>query len=117
MKTKGKIYISGNVAGVAEDELMAKFQRTHKMLSARGFEVVNPLFTVNRWNGDRWQDSLQHNLNILSECTSIYMMPCTENSEVAQIELNKAMLLNLDIYYELENVEANEPVEELYSKK
>ena len=115
MKTKGKIYLSGKVADVPERELLKKFNDTEMMLSKRGFEVVNPLKLISKWaDGIRWQVAARNCLEALTECTAIYMMPCSVDCEIAKLELHRAMELNHNIYYELENVEANELTENVH---
>lgn len=118
MKTRGIIYISGKVTDVPERELYQKFHDTEAMLSRQGFQVVNPLKIITRWaDGIRWQSGLQVCLNALNDCTAIYMMPCATECEVSQIELDKAMKLNYKIYYELENIEVNEPTKIVHCKE
>ncbi|SCY94421.1 DUF4406 domain-containing protein [Flavobacterium caeni] len=118
MKTKGKIYISGAVADQPERELFAKFHDTEKMLAARGFEVVNPLRLISKWaEGIRWQLGAKNCLEALAGCTAIYMLPCATDCQIAQLELHRAMELNIDIYYELENVEADELVNDVHGQK
>lgn len=118
MKTKGKIYISGAVADQPERELLAKFHDAEMMLDKRGFQVVNPLKLISKWaEGIRWQLAAKNCLEALAGCSSIYMLPCSPDCEIAKIELQRAMELNLDIYYELENVEADDLVNDVHSQK
>ncbi len=118
MRTKGKIYISGKVPGVAERDLFKKFNDAELMLSARGFEVINPLKLINKYGETlRWQEAFQKCLDALSECTHIYMLPCAADCEVAKIELDKAMKANFEIHYELENIEVNEPIEIVHGQE
>ena len=113
MKTKGKIYISGKIIGVSQPELSEKFKNAEKMLSARGFQVVNPIkVTENLGLNEKHERQLR--LGKLSDCNHIYMLPCSVACEVVQKELDYALKQNFDIQYELENVEAHDTADNVH---
>ena len=101
MKT---IYIAGKVTGVPVEQRTAKFQAAETMLQKRGFETVNPIKLVEDPNTD-WQTAMDICFIALAKCNSIYMLPCSVDSPGAKLELEFALLKNMDVYYELENVE------------
>lgn len=101
MKT---IYIAGKVTGVSVAERTAKFKAAETMLQKRGWLTINPLKLVKNPNQD-WQTAMDICLANLRTADAIYMLPCSVYSAGAQLELQTAIELNKDIYYELENVE------------
>ena len=114
MKTQGKIYIAGKVTGEPIAECLHKFATAAENLTVRGFEIVNPMVLVT----DRqtpWQDAMNICLRALETCTALYALPCSVNSKGAQIEIDYALANNFDVYYELENVEADGTAHDLPS--
>lgn len=109
---KKTIYIAGKVTGTEITECRAKFGTAQINLQNRGFIVVNPLLVVGDWSTP-WDVAMEMCLAALSNCNCIYMLPCSIDSKGAQIELQKAIEMGIDIYYELENVE-NEPTHNLH---
>lgn len=106
MKTKGKIYITGRIIGEKFVDAMAKFHEAEQILKARGFEVINPIKLL---SGDtvfkKAVDALHP--KAMQYCTALYVLPCSVESFEAKRDLDYALKANMDVYYELENVEAN----------
>lgn len=116
MKTKGKIFIIGKILGIPQPELSEKFQSAETMLSARGFQVVNPIKITDNL-GLNEKNERQLRLGALSECGHVYLLSCSVDCEVAQKEIDFAVKENLEIHYELENIEVNEPTEIIHGKE
>jgi hypothetical protein len=104
MKT---IYIAGKVTGVPVAIRTAKFEAAETMLQNRGFKTLNPIKLVKDPNTP-WQEAMDICIQAVKACDSIYMLPCSTDSPGAKLELQIAMEMNKDIYYELENLEDNE---------
>lgn len=108
------IYIAGKVTGVPVAERTAKFKAAEMMLKKRGFKTVNPIELVSDPNTE-WQKAMDICFEGLAKCNAIYMLPCSVDSPGAKLELEFAILRNYDVYYELENVEENEPTDNVHN--
>ncbi|MGV9003979.1 DUF4406 domain-containing protein [Flavobacterium sp.] len=103
---KGTIYIAGKVTGVPHQERTEKFKHAEDALIKQGWRTINPLRLVKNPN-EEWHTAMEICIAHLSLADAIYMLPCSVDSPGAKLELQTAIELNKDIYYELENVEAN----------
>lgn len=113
------IYLSGKIRGLHPQEVTEKFMNKWKELRTRyGGRVVNPVLFMKDMNSMRMRAGMsiltdvRHRKEImkicidkLSECDTIYLMPCWEDSEGAQAELAFAKSAGMKIIYELENLE------------
>jgi len=113
---KGTIYISGKITGLDYEESKTKFATAAENLKGQGWETVNPMELVTDPETP-WPEAMEICMNALPKCDALYALPCTVDSKGAQIELDWALRHNLDIYYELPNVEADEPIHDLHSTK
>ncbi len=91
------IYIAGKVTGLPVKEVKAKFQKAEDILKSRGWKTINPTKLVKN-NKEDWQVAMEICLNSLKQCEAIFMLPCSVDSPGAQLELQTAIELNLDIY-------------------
>ncbi|WP_264522166.1 DUF4406 domain-containing protein [Flavobacterium sp. N1994] len=98
------IYIAGKVTDVPVAQRTKKFLEAQNMLEKRGFKVINPIKLIADPHTN-WHEAMDVCLVALKQCDAIYMLPCSVDSTGAQLELQHALDLNMDIYYELENVE------------
>jgi hypothetical protein len=101
-----KIYIAGKVTGEDKEECTRKFKAAELEWRRRGLKTVNPLEVVDNWETP-WPEAMEKCLAALAQCDSIYMLPCSEDSRGAQMELDYAIANNYDIYYELENISSD----------
>ncbi|WP_264520366.1 DUF4406 domain-containing protein [Flavobacterium sp. N1994] len=98
------IYIAGKVTGEDPEECAAKFEAAEVQIRAKGFEVINPIKLVNNIY-ESWDAAMVTCLNALGTAQGIFMLPCSVNSKGAQIELEAAFALNLDIYSDLNDLQ------------
>jgi hypothetical protein len=82
---KKKIYIAGKVTGESIAECTMKFGVVQKQLEAMGFEVVNPLATVGRWDIS-WEDAMKLCITALMGCDGMVLLPDWHQSSGATIE-------------------------------
>lgn len=82
---KKKIYIAGKVSGESMAECTMKFSAVQKQLEAMGFEVVNPLETVGRWDIS-WEDAMKLCIIALMDCDAMVLLPDWNQSTGATIE-------------------------------
>ncbi|MBA4133370.1 MAG: hypothetical protein C0525_01470 [Flavobacterium sp.] len=102
---KQSIYIAGKVTGLDFEEVTAKFQEAETMLLEQNWKtIVNPIKLINN-PAEEWHTAMEKCLAALTNCEAIYMLPCSVDSPGAKLELQFAMDNNIDIYYELENLE------------
>lgn len=92
-----KVYIAGRVSGEKISECTMKFGAAQKQIEAAGHEAVNPLAVVNDWHCT-WQDAMRKCIAALTECDAIYPLPCALNSRGAQIELELARKLGINLF-------------------
>ncbi len=102
---KKTIYIAGKVTGVPQVDREDKFQRAEDILTAYGWETVNPTKLVTNPYED-WATAMEICLSSLKKCSAIYMLPCSVDSPGAQLELQKAIEWNLDIYSDYKELDS-----------
>ena len=98
-----RIYIAGKVTGEPLRECTGKFGRAQKDLEELGFEAVNPLQVVGTWE-ITWKNAMRKCIRALMECDAIYVLPCSQNSRGAGIELQLAASLGIPLYVRLQSL-------------
>lgn len=101
---KKKIYIAGKVTGLDIDEVTKKFNYKEYELTAKGYEVVNPM-RLNHDHNKEWESYMKVCLAELIKCDAIYLMPDWKESKGAKLEKRIAYELKLDIIYDLNPLE------------
>lgn len=95
----GRIYISGKISDLKQDEVREKFAAAEKRLRALGYETVNPLD-----NGldaaEPWAAHMAMDISLLMSCGSIYMLRDWPQSRGAQVEYYLANVQGKAILYE-----------------
>ena len=104
-----KAMLSQPMAGKTEDEIISTRERAIKSLGARGFELVNTLFT-DEWYSKDAMDArgvvqiplcfLAKSLENMSLCHAAYFCKGWENARGCRIEHDAAVAYGLDIIYE-----------------
>ena len=99
--TKEKIYISGPITGIDPEVCRSRFEAAEQQLLARGYTPVNPLN-----NGlpstATYDEHMKRDLEMLSECSIIYMLDGWETSKGCRIEFNSAITSRKSILFEKE---------------
>jgi hypothetical protein len=80
-----KIYISGQITGLQENEVIEKFGKAEQELSEQGYEVVNPLKTTIPYNAP-WKTHIAIDIILLLGCDAIYLLPDWIYSKGATLE-------------------------------
>ena len=96
-----KIYISGKIGGLSEQEVRAKFEAAEMELTAEGYEVVNPAKNGLPFNAP-WEVHVAIDIILLLGCDSIYLLPCWEQSKGATLEKNIADVSGKKLIYKKE---------------
>ena len=91
---RNKVYIAGPVTGVAGYQL--HFAKAEKLLETKGFEPVNPV-APGLVDGADYRYYINRGLRMLEDCDFIAMLPGSERSEGARLELHYATLVGLPI--------------------
>ena len=94
-----KIYISGRISGLSEEEVTAKFDAAEAKLKAQGYEVVNPLKNGIP-NNASWEIHISMDVLLLMGCNAIYLLPDWSLSKGATLEKNLSELTGKKIIYE-----------------
>jgi hypothetical protein len=94
-----KIYISGAITGLPFDEVQTKFAAAEKKLTARGYEVVNPLKNGLPINAPL-KIHIVIDIVLLIGCDAIYLLPDWSQSKGATLEKNIAELTGKKIIYQ-----------------
>jgi hypothetical protein len=97
---KKTIYIAGKVTGLQPSVCKIKFERMEQVISAKGYNVINPIKLINN-PSENWHVAMDKCLEALKTVDGIFMMPCSKDSPGAQLELQTAIDLNIDIYSEI----------------
>lgn len=94
-----KVYISGQISGLEPFEAKSRFDKAEEFLQGIGIDVVNP------WdNGlpeeSTWIQHLCKDLEMLHECSHIYMMDGWQLSKGACIEYDFAVRTGKTVLFE-----------------
>lgn len=99
--TKEKVYISGPITGIDPEVCRARFEAAEQQLLARGYMPVNPLK-----NGlpdtATYDEHMTRDLEMLAECSIIYMLDGWEKSKGCRIEFSTAIAAKQPILFEKE---------------
>lgn len=98
---KVKVYISGKISGLPEQEYKERFAQAEASLTAKGYEVTNPLKNGVA-SGEHWKTQMKADINLLLDCEAIYMLENWEKSEGATLERHIATALGMFVIYERE---------------
>lgn len=94
-----KIYISGQITGIAYDKATELFAQAAAALQAKGFRVVNPL-NNGLPAGAPWERHMVADIELLFGCEAIYLLANWEGSKGAKIERFIAQATGKQIFYQ-----------------
>ena len=107
-----KIYISGKVTGLTQEQATKRFDDSECLLSAIGFDVVNPLKNGLKFDAS-WDEHMVRDIELLFPCNAIYMMDGWLDSTGAQIEYDIAMRMKKTIWFESNVVRENQRIQRI----
>ena len=84
-----RVYISGAVTGT--DDYKERFDEAEKMLTEKGFDVVNPVKEMEKFADDSWLDIMKRCLILLDTCDSIVLLNGWTQSRGACMEFGYAV--------------------------
>lgn len=96
-----KIYISGKITGLPEEEAIANFQVAEDIIRKMGHEPINPLKI--HPEGLSWNEYMLKDIKILltlTESDGFYVMKNYIDSKGARIEYKIAREQNLKLFFE-----------------
>jgi len=98
-----RIYISGKMRGLPEEESRNLFKAAEQYLIELGHDVVNPWDTEDEKKQlcKDWDDYILYDLPILKTCDAIFMLQNWQFSDGAQIEYHFARGRHMEIIYEV----------------
>lgn len=103
-----KIYISGKITGLPQQEAREKFANAQALLEEQGYETVNPM-EKGMSDDAPWEQHMIKDIELLFTCDAIFMMDNWRDSKGAQIEYATAYYLGKDIRFQSRmNQESNE---------
>ena len=94
---KQKVYISGKITGI-EKEAPAIFEAAEKILTERGYDVVNPM-KLKHDHDKTWHSYMREDVAALCSCQCFCMLDNYANSKGAIIEQQIALMLGLTEVY------------------
>lgn len=97
-----KVYISGKMRGLSEEESRMLFRAAEQYLIGLGHDVINP------WDSEsdkeqqckEWEDYILYDLQILKTCDAIFMLSNWQDSDGAKCEHAFASGRHMEIIYE-----------------
>lgn len=104
-----KAMLSQPMAGKTQEEIVATRERAVAALKARGFEVINTLFSDEWYSKEKMEERgvvqiplcfLAKSLENMSLCHAAYFCKGWEQARGCKIEHDAAMAYGLDIIYE-----------------
>jgi hypothetical protein len=94
-----KIYISGKISGLPENEVKEKFDKAEREMLERGYEVVNPLKKAIPYSAS-WQIHIAIDIILLMGCDAIYLLSDWIYSRGASLEQKIAETTGKEIIYQ-----------------
>jgi Asp-tRNA(Asn)/Glu-tRNA(Gln) amidotransferase A subunit family amidase len=91
-----KIYISGKITGLDENEAFKNFNEAELYLRSQGHEVVNPM-TLPHQHDRTWKSYMKEDVKAMMDCDAVYLLSNFRNSKGAMIERNIAKQLEMEI--------------------
>lgn len=104
-----KAMLSQPMAGKTDEEIIATRERAIKALEARGYEIVNTLFTDEWYSRENMEKRgvvqiplcfLAKSLENMSLCHAVYFCKGWEQARGCKIEHDAAVAYGLEIIYE-----------------
>lgn len=93
-----KIYISGKITGLPTEIAEENFRRSEELLTAIGFETVNPMREIAKKHRE-WIDYICDDLRLLNDCDAIYLQSNWTDSQGSNIERSFAKAKGIRIFY------------------
>lgn len=87
-----RVYISGQITGLAESKAFQLFQQAEDKLIELGYEVINPMKLIHDHKRE-WIDYIFEDVKALESCEAVYFLPNWKQSHGAKIEYMFAMRL------------------------
>lgn len=94
MPMSNKVYIAGPITGVAGYK--RHFERAEAVLRSKGFEPVSPI-AAGLVDGADYRYYINRGMRLLEECEFICMLPGSNKSKGAMLELHYASLVGLPV--------------------
>ena len=98
---KIRVYLSGPITGLSEEEYTRRFATAERHYEAAGYEVVNPVTLSKALLEEKpdaeYEDFMQKDLEALKICTHIALLEGWEQSKGANREKEEAEKLGLGI--------------------
>ena len=98
-----KVYIAGKVTGTSLVECTHKFGTAHIAIQKLGHTAINPLAVVNNWK-TTWQAAMKLCIAALMTADAVYVLPCSQDSKGAKLELKIAKELGIPVYNKLNEI-------------
>ena len=92
---KPKVYISGQITNLPEEEYKRKFKEAEDKLIGFGYDVVNPASLDPIPNGT-WTDYMRRDIKLLMDCDYIYMLDNWTESTGAKAEFRLAVDIGIE---------------------
>lgn len=90
-----KVYISGAITGVKDYK--KKFEESEKILTEKGYEVINPTKVIQENSCFSYIDYICFTLKLLEKCDCMCMLDNWEESTGAKVEFFIANKLGIKI--------------------
>ena len=92
---KPKVYLSGQITNLSEEEYKRKFKEAEDKLIGLGYDVVNPASLDPIPNGT-WTDFMRRDIKLLMDCDYIYMLDNWTESTGAKAEFKLAVDIGIE---------------------
>lgn len=89
-----KVYISGKISGLPEQEYKRNFAEAEKKLRLFNYIPINPA-KIGIVPGFKWEDYMKESLKLLCDCDFIYFLPDSDDSRGVAFERQTATILGI----------------------
>lgn len=92
---KSKVYLSGQITNLPEEEYKRKFKEAEEKLISLGYDVVNPA-SLDPIPKGTWTDYMRRDIKLLMDCDYIYMLDNWTESTGAKAEFKLAVDIGIE---------------------
>lgn len=89
-----KVYISGKITGLPEQEYKKNFTEAEKKLKFFNYIPINPT-KIGIVPGFKWEDYMKESIKLLCDCDFIYYLSNADESKGASLERQTATALGI----------------------
>jgi nucleoside 2-deoxyribosyltransferase len=101
-----KIYISGKISGLPEEEAIKIFDLAEEALKSLAYEVINPMKLPHN-HSRTWEAYMKEDIAAMMNCDAVMALENWSESKGAKIEVGIAKSIGMPVYFANEDLTKN----------